>query len=155
MNDKPTTPSKADQLLAERAGKWMYSQDEASQKLGMTLEAIAPGYARMKMSVREDMLNGHKICHGGFIFSLADSAFAFSCNSYNQITLASSVLIDFINPAHLADDLSAESAESSLSGKNGIYDVKVSNQDGLTIAFFRGRSRRIRGTVIPENTAEK
>ena len=150
MNDKTSRTSAEAQLLAEQASKHMYEHDQASQQLGIVLEKIAPGYAKMSMRVREDMLNGYRICHGGFIFALADSAFAFSCNSYNQITLAAGATIDFISPAQLDDVLSAEGTESSLSGKNGIYDVRVYNQEHVDIAFFRGRSRRIRGTLVPE-----
>jgi acyl-CoA thioesterase len=154
MNDKTPKSPAQQQLLAERAGQYMYDHDEASKKLGISLDHIAPGHARMSMRVREDMLNGHKICHGGFIFALADSTFAFSCNSYNQITLAAAATIDFLSPARLDELLSAEGRESSLSGKNGIYDIRVSNQDDMTIALFRGRSRRISGTVIPETSKE-
>lgn len=129
----------------------MYERDQASQKLGIMLEAIGPGYALMQMKVREDMLNGHRICHGGFIFSLADSAFAFSCNSYNEITVAAGVLIDFLAPAQLHDTLSATAREQSKTGRSGVYDVRVDNQDGILIALFRGRSRRTRGLIIPDS----
>lgn len=140
-----------EQTLAEQVGEWMYGRDKASQELGIILDTIEPGYARMHMQVRANMLNGHHICHGGFIFSLADSAFAFSCNSYNQNTVAAGVVIDFLSPAQLDDTLSAEAKEQTLSGRTGVYDVVVTNQEGVKIALFRGRSRSIRGSVLPES----
>lgn len=138
------------QALAEAAGAAMYQRDRASQQLGMTLDAIQPGRARMSMTVREDMLNGHQTCHGGFIFALADSAFAFACNSHNQITVGAGCSIDYLAPGRLHDVLTAEAVEQALAGKSGIYDVKVSNQDGCTVALFRGKSHRVSGEVIPQ-----
>ena len=102
------------------------------------------------MSVRKDMLNGHSICHGGFIFTLADSAFAFACNSYNQVTVAARAAIDFLAPAQLGDVLIAIAEERALSSRTGVYDITVSNQDGVRIALFRGNSHRIRGEVVPQ-----
>ena len=135
------------QALAELAGKTMYERDPASQALGMALAAIRPGYARMTMTVREDMLNGHRTCHGGYIFMLADSAFAFACNSHNHNTVGAGCTIEYLAPGQLGDVLTAEALEQALSGKTGVYDVKVANQDGRTIALLRGKSHRIGGMV--------
>jgi acyl-CoA thioesterase len=136
------------QALAERVAEAMYRNDAASQGLGLRIVRIAPGYAEMTMSVRADMLNGHAICHGGFIFSLADSAFAFACNSYNLTTVASGCTIEFVAPARENDVLTAVAQERSVSGRTGVYDIEVSNQDGAAIAFFRGKSYRIKGHVL-------
>ena len=133
--------------LAELAGKTMYERDPASQALGMRLDEIRPGYARMTMAVRQDMLNGHQTCHGGYIFMLADSAFAFACNSHNHNTVGAGCTIDYLAPGRLGDVLVAEAVEQALSGKTGVYDVKVNNQDGRTIALLRGKSHRIGGLV--------
>ena len=138
----------AAQALAEAVGAAMYARDPASQSLGMTLDAIAPGHARMSMPVRADMLNGHATCHGGFIFTLADSAFAFACNSYNLNTVGAACTIDYLAPGRLHDVLTAEAVEQALNGKSGVYDVKVSNQEGRTVALFRGKSLRVGGEVI-------
>ena len=135
------------QALAELAGKSMFERDPASQALGMLLSEIRPGYARMTMAVRQDMLNGHQICHGGYIFMLADSAFAFACNSHNHNTVGAGCNIEFLAPGRLGDLLTAEAVEQTLSGKTGVYDVKVSNQDGRTVALLRGKSHRIGGMV--------
>jgi acyl-CoA thioesterase len=128
----------------------MFAEDAASRALGMSVEAMGPGYARLSMSVRPDMLNGFKICHGGFITTLADSAFAFACNSANQLTLAAAITVEFIAPAREGDRLTAEAKELSLTGRTGIYDVKVVNQRGETIALLRGRSHRLKDKpVVP------
>jgi acyl-CoA thioesterase len=140
------------QALAELAGKTMYDRDPASQALGMVLAEIRPGYARMTMPVRRDMLNGHQTCHGGYIFMLADSAFAFACNSHNQNTVGAGCTIDYIAPGREGDLLSAEAVEQALTGKTGVYDIKVSNQDGRLIALFRGKSHRV-GGLVAEVTA--
>lgn len=141
------------QTLALRVGGVMYEQDTASQALGAQLESISPGQACMSMTVRADMLNGHKTCHGGFIFALADSAFAFACNSRNQVTVASGCTIDFLAPAFEGDRLTAKASEYSLAGRTGIYDVHVSNQNNQPVAVFRGRSYRIKGNVVESGTA--
>ena len=135
------------QALAELAGKTMFERDPASQALGMLLAEIRPGYARMTMPVRADMLNGHQTCHGGYIFMLADSAFAFACNSHNHNTVGAGCTIDYLAPGREGDLLTAEATEQALAGKTGVYDVKVSNQDGRTIALFRGKSHRVAGLV--------
>src|SRR5437588_11781181 len=116
------TPQQA-QSLAERVAAGMYARDRASQAMGMQIAAIGPGYAELTMAVRADMLNGHAICHGGFIFTLADSAFAFACNRYNLTTVASGCSIDFLAPAREGDVLTAIGQERSASGRTGIYDI--------------------------------
>lgn len=137
------------QQIAERVAGEMFARDSASQSLGMQVKEVRPGYARLTLIVRSDMLNGHAICHGGVIFSLADSAFAFACNSHNQNTVASGCSIDFLAPAKAGDELSAEAVERALLGRIGVYDVTVTNSEGRTIALFRGRSYRVTGEVIP------
>lgn len=144
MTDHPTDA----QALADAVTQAMWSRDRATQGLGMQILSVKPGYAMIAMTVRGDMVNGHHICHGGFIFTLADSAFAFSCNSYNQNTVASSCNIDFLAPAREGDVLEAEAIERSLSGRTGVYDITVRTRSGKTIALFRGKSYRINGEVI-------
>jgi acyl-CoA thioesterase len=137
--------------LARRVGESMYAADEASKDtMGMELLACQPGRASMRMVVRPLHLNGHKICHGGFIFTLADSTFAYACNSRNHATVANGCSIEFLRPAHEGDVLTAEGVEQTLSGRHGIYDIRVSNQKGQAVALFRGKSTQISGTVIPE-----
>jgi acyl-CoA thioesterase len=145
--DAAASPAQA-QALAEAAGAAMYAQDRASQGLGMRLDEIRPGHACMSMAVREDMLNGHLSCHGGFIFALADSAFAFACNSYNLNAVGAGCSIDYLAPARAGDVLTAEASEQALSGKSGVYDVQVRNQDGKLLALFRGKSLRVGGQII-------
>src|SRR5256885_9736590 len=149
----PTATPQEAQSLAERVAAGMYARDRASQAMGMQIAAIGPGYAELTMAVRGDMLNGHAICHGGFIFALADSAFAFACNSYNLNTVASGCGIDFLAPAHEGDVLTANAHERNASGRTGVYDIEVTNQRGDKIALFRGKSYRIKGHVIEEEAA--
>jgi phenylacetic acid degradation protein PaaD len=132
--------------VAERAAAAMWADDAASQAMGMSLDTIAPGRATITMTVRPDMVNGHAICHGGFVFALADSAFAFACNSYDRVAVAQDCDIVFVAPARLGDVLTAEAAERVRYGRNGIYDVTVRRGDDV-IAEFRGRSREIGGTL--------
>ncbi len=122
--------------------------------MGMTLLVSEPGRAVMRMTVRRLHLNGHMICHGGFIFTLADSTFAFACNSYNRNAVAAGCSIEFLRPAHEGDVLTCEGVEQVLSGRHGIYDMKVTNQQGQVVALFRGKSAQISGTVVPESTEE-
>lgn len=138
------------QQLAEAAGDAMYSNDSACKNLGIELRSIRPGCAEMTMTVRDYMLNGHDVCHGGFIFTLADSCFAYACNSHNNSTLAAGARIDFLAPAGNGDVLLAKAEERALAGRTGIYDVTVSNQDGKQIALFRGNSHRIKGELVPQ-----
>jgi acyl-CoA thioesterase len=136
------------QALAERVAAAMWARDDSSQKLGTRIVRVAPGQAELAMAVRADMLNGHAICHGGFIFTLADSTFAYACNSYNLVTVASGCAIDFIAPAREGDVLTAVGREVSASGRTGVYDIDVANQRGERIALFRGKSYRIKGHIV-------
>lgn len=136
------------QEIASAVGVGMMAKDKASSGLGMQLTHISPGTARIDMHVRPDMLNGHATCHGGFITALADSTFAFACNSYNELTVASGLSIDFVAPAFEDDVLTARATEVSLSGRTGVYDVMVFNQKADCIAVFRGRSHRIKGKQV-------
>jgi acyl-CoA thioesterase len=142
MNDPKT--------VAEHVGRGMLAEDAASRGLGMQVEGIGPGHACMSMKVRPDMLNGFKICHGGFIATLADSAFAFACNSYNELTVAAGIVVDFVAPAKEGDLLTAQAREVALAGRTGVYDVTVRNQRGEVVAVLRGRSYRMKGKqVVP------
>jgi acyl-CoA thioesterase len=136
--------------LARQVGQTMFAVDTASKDtMGMELVSCEPGRAVMRMTVKALHLNGHQICHGGFIFTLADSTFAFACNSYNKAAVAAGCSIEFLKPGKLDDVLTCEGLEQTLSGRHGIYDMKVSNQRGEVIALFRGKSAQIQGTVIP------
>jgi acyl-CoA thioesterase len=147
----PLTPEEA-QDLAERVAHGMFARDRASQALGMHIVRVAPGFAELSMKVRGDMVNGHAICHGGLVFTLADSAFAFACNSYNFNTVAAGCTIEFLAPGREGDVLTASARERAQGGRAGVYDIDVRNQDGRTIALFRGKSMRIRGHVIAPDT---
>lgn len=136
------------QTLAERATAAMFSRDRASQALGMRVARVAPGQADVTMTVRPEMLDGLGTCHRGFIFALADSAFSLASNSHNQNTMASGCTIDFLAPGRLDHVLTADAVEQSLSGRAGLYDITVTNQDGNRIALFRGKSSRLKGEVI-------
>lgn len=137
--------------LAARVGAAMFAADAASREfLQMELVRCEPGRAVMRMQVREAMLNGHRICHGGLIFTLADSTFAFACNSRNHVTVAAGCSIEFLKPAQLGDVLTCEGEERLLQGRHGIYDMKVSNQRGEAVAMFRGKSAQIHGHVLKE-----
>ena len=144
---QPLTPAEA-QGLAERVAAGMFARDRASQALGMRIVKVGPGCAELAMTVRGDMVNGHAICHGGLVFTLADSAFAYACNSYNVNTVAAGCAIEFLAPSREGDVLAALAREHTLVGRNGIYDVDVKNQNGETIALFRGKSTRIKGSVV-------
>jgi acyl-CoA thioesterase len=134
--------------LATAVGEAMYARDTASQALGMTIEEVGPGYARVRMAVRADMLNGHGTCHGGLVFALADSAFAFACNSHDVVTVAAGCSIEFLAPAREGDELVAEAEELHREGRNGVYDVAVRRADGALVATFRGRSASTRERVL-------
>lgn len=134
--------------LAQATAQAMYDADACSRALGMELVEVHPGYARMRMPVRPDFLNGHQICHGGLIFALADSTFAFACNSYNVNTVAAGCSIEFLRPVHGGDVLTAEAVEQTRNGRYGIYDIRVTNLAGETVAMFRGKSAHIKGVVI-------
>lgn len=128
----------------------MYRLDRTSQFLRIALDEIRPGYARMSLTVTEDMVNGHGMCHGGFIFTLADSAFAYACNSHNHNAVASGCSIEYLAPAQIGDVLTAIGEERALAGRSGIYDIEVNNQDGKRIALFRGKSHRIQGELVKQ-----
>ena len=144
----PAVDAAQAQRIAERAADAMWERDRASQGLGMRVVSVGPGVAKLAMRVRVDMLNGHDICHGGFIFTLADSAFAYACNSYNLVTVASGCTIDFVAPAREGDELVAHAHERTASGRTGVYDIEVTNQRGEAVALFRGKSYRIKGHVV-------
>ncbi|MET0575481.1 MAG: hydroxyphenylacetyl-CoA thioesterase PaaI [Mesorhizobium sp.] len=131
--------------IARRSADAMWARDDASKWLGANLDSVGPGTASLSMTVEKHHTNGHDICHGGFIFTLADSAFAFACNSYNQIAVAQHNTISFIAPGALGDRLTADAREISRTGRSGLYDVRVTNQDGRLIAEFRGASRVVKG----------
>lgn len=133
------------QQTADHVREGMYARDRASRGLGMQVVDVGPGRARLTMTVREDMLNGHDLCHGGLVATLADSAFAFACNSYGELTVASGFAVDFVAPARLGDVLSASCHEVARAGRTGVYDVEVRNQRGERIAVFRGRSYTAKG----------
>lgn len=136
--------------LAAKVGESMFAADRASREfMGLELVSCEPGRAVMRVTVRGDMLNGHEICHGGLIFTLADSTFAFACNSRNLVTVASGCSIEFLKPARAGDVLTCEGVEQLLQGRYGVYDMKVSNQRGEVVAMFRGKSTTIQGTVLP------
>ncbi|MGI9296119.1 MAG: hydroxyphenylacetyl-CoA thioesterase PaaI [Pseudomonadales bacterium] len=136
--------------LARRCAGVMWEDDNASKWLGMKIESVSEGHAVLSMQVSAQMVNGHDICHGGFIFSLADSAFAFACNSQNHNAVAASCSIDYIRPALVNDVLTADAKVLHQGGRNGLYDVRVSNQQGDVIAQLRGRSARTKGQLISE-----
>ena len=143
-----TEESQAAQRLAERDTEVLYEQDRASKALGIRIQEVRPGYARLSMVVRPDMTNGHRIGHGGLVFTLADSAFAFACNSHNESNVAAAASIDFLAPSHEGDELTAVATELWRSGRSGIYEITVTNQKGARVALFRGRSARIAGQVV-------
>ena len=148
MGAHPPLEAEDANRLARGVANRMFENDCASRGLGMVIAAVAPGRAELTMTVRADMVNGHAICHGGFIFALADSAFAFACNSYNFNTVAQGCSIEYVAPAREGDVLTARGHERSLSGRTGVYDIEVTNQRGETIALFRGKSYRIKGHII-------
>lgn len=146
-------PARSPEETARLAAKTMWSNDSASQALGMELVEVGPGTATLAMTVTETMTNGHETAHGGYIFTLADSAFAFACNSYGLVTVAAHCSVTFIRPGRRGDRLVAEAREVSRSGRSGIYDVRVS-VSGVTIAEFRGHSRTIGDSFIDATPAD-
>jgi acyl-CoA thioesterase len=142
------------QSIAEAASKAMHERDHAAHHLGIEIKQIKTGYAQLSMTVKSTMVNGHDICHGGMIFTLADTAFAHACNSYNFNTVAAGCNIDYLAPAKLHDVLTATAQEQTLVGRTGIYDVVVTDQLNKTIAVFRGKSARIKGVLVAGLTPE-
>ena len=140
------------QQVAEATRDAMWANDRASKGMGMEVVAISQGAATLRMTVREDMLNGHDICHGGFITTLADSAFAFACNAYNEFTVASGFDVNLFASAKLGDVLTAVAVEVNKAGRTGVYDITVSNQRGVALAAFRGRSYTMRGKPLVEGS---
>lgn len=144
----PDGPDDTPQAIAEAVRLRMYGRDRAAQALGITVEAIAPGFATCRMRVREDMLNGHATCHGGLTFALADTAFAYACNACNRATVALAAQITFTAPARLDDLLTATAREQSRTGRTGVYDVEVRRADGAIVALFRGNAYEARGEIV-------
>lgn len=137
------------EAVAEACARAMWADDNASRALGMEIKRVAPGEAILAMTVRRDMTNGHGMCHGGYIFTLADSAFAFACNTYNQRTVAQHCAVTFLASAHEGEVLTAHAVERARAGRGGIYDVTVRDGTGRVIAEFRGHSRTIAGHLLP------
>jgi acyl-CoA thioesterase len=140
--------------LARACAEAMWAEDDASAGLGMRLVSVAPGRSELVMEITKAMVNGHGLAHGGFIFALADSAFAFACNTYNQRTVAQHCSITYLAPGRLGDMLTARGIEASRQGRSGLYDITVTNQSGVTIAIFRGHSRTVKGEFFPGITIE-
>ena len=138
------------QQVAEASRDAMWANDRACKALGIQIKSVGPGTATLTMSVREDMLNGHDLCHGGLIATLADSAFAYACNAYNEITVASGFDIHLMSGARLGDVLTASATELSKGGRTGVYDIVVNNQRDEQIAVFRGRSYTMKGKALVE-----
>ncbi len=147
MNDQASAKDER-QRIAESVRENMFAEDAAAQALGMEVESIGPGRARVGMTVRPDMLNGFGICHGGLITTLADTAFAYACNSHNEMTLAVGIVMDLLAPAREGERLTADASEVSVRGRNGIYDVVVTNQDRKVVAVMRGRSFTKKGETV-------
>jgi len=145
MDQKASQPQRTPQQLAEQVRDGMFANDRASKWLGMTIVEVGPGRSVLSMPVRDCMVNGHDLCHGGLIATLADSAFAFACNSYNELTVASGFAIDILAPGRLGDVLTAHCHEVSKAGRTGVYDCEVTNQRGEKVAVFRGRSYTMKG----------
>ena len=145
MVTEPTGPA----ALARACADAMWAADHASQALGMVLESVAPGQARLSMTVRSDMVNGHDLCHGGLIAALADSAFAFACNTHGTVTVAAGFAVELLEPAHLGDQLVADAREVALRGRSGVYDVTVRCGEKV-VAEFRGRSRSLGRPILEE-----
>lgn len=148
-SDTRNTPAEA-QRTAERAAESLFARDTSKELLGIRILSVRPGGARVGMTVRQDMLNGHRTCHGGLIFSLADTAFAAACNSHDERNVASAASIDFLAPGLEGDELVAEASEVWRAGRTGLYETKITNQRGELIALFRGRSHRIGGAVTTD-----
>lgn len=146
-----TPPNPSDVPTPVAIADHMFAADKASRGLGMAIGSVGEGSATLTMTVRDDMLNGHDICHGGFITTMADSAFAFACNSRNVVTVASGLSVEFLAPAHRGDVLTAVAQEVSRTGRTGIYDMVVTNQHGARVAMVRGKSHSFTGrSVLPE-----
>lgn len=150
MTDTPRTP----EALARACTDAMYARDRATQGMGIELLEAGPGSAAVRMAVRADMIQGHGTCHGGFLFALADSAFAFACNSHDEATVALGCSIDYVAPALLGDQLTATAHELVRKGRTGLYDVRLENQRGELVALFHGKSYKLRGSVLTQETQD-
>jgi acyl-CoA thioesterase len=139
--------------LARRCAEAMYAADRASRRLGIDISDIAPGQAVATMTVTDEMVNGHGICHGGFVFTLADTAFAFACNTYDEVTVAAGATVEFLEPVHAGTRLVATAVERTRRGRSGVYDVTVATSDGSVVAEFRGRSRSLGGRLLSSGEA--
>jgi acyl-CoA thioesterase len=139
--------------IAQSCAAAMYAGDSASRRLGIEISEVAPGRATASMAITDDMVNGHGICHGGYVFTLADTAFAFACNTYNERTVAAGAGIDFLEPVQTGARLTAAAVERTRRGRSGVYDVTVSTTSGLVVAEFRGRSRTIGGPLLGSDGA--
>ena len=142
------------QHLARACADALWEDDRACQALGVEVLEVTTGRAVLAMNVRDDMVNGHSICHGGYTFLLADSAFAYACNSENHNTVAAGARIEFLAPGRLGDRLTATAVQVSQGRRTGVYDVEVTNQEGRTLALFRGNSHRIGGVLVDDATGE-
>jgi acyl-CoA thioesterase len=143
------------QKIADAVGQQMYARDHAARMLGIQLVEIRPGFARMSMTVRPDMVNGHDICHGGLIFTLADTSFAYACNAGNRATVAQNCAITFLAAARKGDVLTAAAAERHRTRRTGLTDIEVTDQNGKLIAIFRGHSQQLDGEVVPGLGSDK
>ncbi len=148
--DAAAVDAEADALAAEVARR-MYADDAAARSLGIEILETGAGHARLAMRVRPEMCNGHGIGHGGYTFLLADTAFAYACNSRNQRAVAASAAIDFLAPTHAGDVLTAVARERHLAGRNGVYDIEVRDPRGQLVAMFRGKSATIRGRFVEDD----
>ncbi len=137
-----------DLAIAKQCRDTMYAADVAVRALDIKVEVTGAGRAEAELEIRSEMLNGHDVCHGGYLFTLADTAFAYACNSYNLVTFAAGASIEFLRPAKLGDQIVAVATERHRGGRTGIYDVVLSNQDGAEVAVFRGRSHSTRDTLF-------
>ena len=155
MSSSPSPADAQAQQVAERVREVMLAEDHATRALGIEIAEVGPGHALARMQVRRDMLNGFGICHGGLITTLADTAFAYACNSANHVTVAAGVSVDFVAPAHEGDLLSAHCEQRTQQARTGVYDVLVRNQHGHTVALMRGRSHRLKSRqVFAEQAAD-
>jgi len=136
---------------AHRSAAAMWADDRASRAMGITLGEVGPGHATATMTIREDMANGHGIAHGGYLFALADTAFAFACNSYNTRVVAQHNTITYLTPGHVGETLTANCTEAHKAGRSGVYDVTITGEDGRRIALFRGHSRQVSGAHFAED----
>jgi acyl-CoA thioesterase len=144
----PESDQESAQKLAQSTADFMLARDQTSRRLGMQIVQVAPGCPKVVMLVRADMLNGHGFCHAGVLFSLADSAFAFACNTYNAVTVGAGASSDFLVPVRQGDELTALATELWRSRRSGVYDVEVLNQRNERVAQFRGRSHQLAAKLL-------